>query len=394
MTQINGTKIGRTVNISLGGNLTKKTCATPEMADQLFKLILDARVNPSEENIMKIKGFLNDKTRIAMECGLETDPQNGLVFLAGFNTPVSMTLVEVIKDYYDNDYPMDAIINFWKLLMLNPDTRIRETLFDFIKTHDFVLTDNGYMVVYKAVYYAEDKKSVNLAEFISKNYLHVKKDWSCSAKKYIVYRKLNDGSFHITKKITAESWDEKERGVEILGNLGTMHDNLDDYIVESKTPYTDIYTRTMKIGLGMPIQMERKDCDSNPTNDCSYGLHVGATKYVETYANNASAILVCYVNPANVVAVPECNHSKMRVSEYFPFAIAEYDGGKIDIIEQSYFESDYTQYEAEDLNKMVENIQANELPIETQRTNCDIEEKRSFDELQKIIEGRLIDISQ
>lgn len=394
MKQINVNKIGRTINLSINGKLTQKICATSEMANKLFKLILVAKENPTDENINKINGFLNEKTRIAMECGLETDPQNGQVFLAGFNTPVPMTLVEVIKDYHDNGYPMNAIINFWKLLMLNPDTLIRESLFDFIKTHDFVLTDNGYMVVYKAVDYFKKDEAVDLAEFISKNYLHVKKDWACSAKKYVVYRALENNSLHITKKTTADNWDEKEKNIQILGNLHEMHENLDDYIVATKTPYTDMYSHTMKIGLGMPIQMDRKDCDSDSKRDCSYGLHVGATKYVESFANSASAILVCYVNPAHVVAVPDYDHSKIRVAEYFPFAVAEYNDRKIDIIEQSYFESDYTQYEAEELNQMIENVQANEMPIETQRVNCDVEEERPFEELQKIIEGRLIDISK
>ena len=60
--------------------------------------------------------------------------------------------------------------------MLNPDVRVRTVLFDFISTHDFVLTDKGYMVVYKAVYdVKEDGVNTSFAEYISNRYLHVKK---------------------------------------------------------------------------------------------------------------------------------------------------------------------------------------------------------------------------
>ena len=96
----------------------------------------------------------------------------------------------------------------------------------------------------------------------------------------------------------------------------------------------------MVINLGEVVWQERDLCDADPRNSCSNGLHVGATDYVQRFANGSSLILVCYVNPANVVAVPNHDHSKMRVSEYFPFAVAKFEDRKIDIIEQSYFESD------------------------------------------------------
>ena len=92
-----------------------------------------------------------------------------------------------------------------------------------------------------------------------------------------------------------------------------------------------------------------------------------------------------------MVAVPDYDHSKMRVSEYFPMAVATYDGSEIDVIEQSYFESDYTHYEQEQLAEMVEAVRADEAPIET-AMYAD-EENRDLDELTKIIEARLIDIT-
>jgi len=392
MKNINVIKIGNMVKISLGGKLHQKNCGSLKEADELFRLCLKAKEDPTEQNILNIRGYLNEKTRVAIMAGLENDPETGEIFLAGFNTPVPDTLVEIIKEYHENNYPMDAIINFWKLLMLNPDTRVRSVLFDFIKTHDFVLTDAGYMVVYKAVYdVKQDGTDTSFAEYVSNRYLHVKKTWKESPKNYVVY---NDGNeFGITNIKTANKWREAEKEIEFLGNLAELFDAIFNTEIEddkSVPVYTDMHTRKMRIVLGEPVKQDRKDCDADFRRDCSNGLHVGATKYVESFASGSGTVLVCYVNPANVVAVPDYDHSKMRVSEYFPFAIATYEDMKIDVIEQAFFESDYCEYEVEELEAQVEAIQANEVPIETAQ-NAE-PEVRPMSELLKMIESRLIDI--
>jgi hypothetical protein len=392
--QIEAIKVGNVINVFISGKLQKKNCGSPKEANELFKLVLKAKADPSDENIKTIRCYLNEKLRIAFMAGLESDPETGEVYLAGFNTPLPATLIEIVKEYNENGYPLDAIINFWKLLMINPDKRVRTSLFDFITTHDFVLTDKGYMVVYKAVYYKSEKKSErSFQEFVSNQYLHVKKDWSCSPNKYVVYKDNETDDLAITKIETAESWDGKN--VEVLGKLGDLFNSIfntnDDVKVDEGNVYTDMHTRSMKILLGKPVRMERTECDSDPAIDCSYGLHCGATKYVENFAGSASVILACLVNPANVVAVPEYDHSKMRVSEYFPFAFATYENGKIDIIEQAYFENDYCTYEAEELEKQIANVQANELPVET-AINAE-EEARPMSELMRILETRLFDLN-
>lgn len=389
---VQAVKIGTTVNVSINGKLHKKNCGSPELANQLFALVLKAKENPTQDSINAIKSFMNENIRIAFLAGLETNIDTGEVFLGGFNTPIPTTLLEVIKEYHENNYPLEPIINFWKLLMVNPDKRIRERLFDFIKTHDFVLTDKGYMLVYKAVYYKNDKsRDKVLEEFVSNQYLHVKKDWKCSPNKYVVYKTIVDGSYAITKVETVTSWDEKERGIEILGKLGELF----DVLFNSEEPdreviYTDMHSRTMEIKLGIPVNIDRRECDADFSNECSYGLHVGATKYVERFGNASSPVLVCLVNPANVVAVPNYDHSKIRVSEYFPFALATYENKKIDIVEQPYFESDYCSYEEVELQKQIDTVKKEEIPIQT-AMNAEAE-TRPMSELMNILQDRLVDI--
>ena len=164
---------------------------------------------------------------------------------------------------------------------------------------------------------------------------------------------------------------------------------------ESTPTYTDMWSRTMTIVLGQPVKMDRKDCNSDPQVDCSYGLHCGATGYVNSYAssvqNGAGSVLACYVNPANVVAVPTADCTKMRVTEYFPFAVATYEKGKIDVVKQKYFESDYAGYEKAEVKALIASVKKGEKPVE-KAMNAE-EEVRPLFELQKILETRLLDLS-
>ena len=389
---IQAIKIGNTVNISMNGKLYKKVCNSPADAVELFQFAMKAKTDPTPENIKAVKALMNEKLRIALYAGLETDTDTGEIYLAGFNTPIPETLVNVIKEYHENEYPMHPIINFWKLLMINPDKRVRESLFKFITTHDFVLTDNGYMIVYKAVYVKENKTTDAYTQFLKDKYEHVKKVWKTNPDRYVVYRDVDDNNYSITKFTTAADWNEEEKGIKIIGKLGELYDAVVSDVESQQTEvYTDMYTQTMTIELGKPVKMNRDSCDGDPTNDCSFGLHVGATRYVEGFAGSKSKILICFVNPANVVAVPDYDHSKMRVSEYFPFALAEFKDHKINIIEETYYESDYQNYEAQELEALIEKVKNEELPINAAK-NSDVEE-RSMSELMKILESRMIDIS-
>jgi hypothetical protein len=387
MNTLQGIRIGNTVNCFINGKLHKKTFNTGETADNFFSLILNKKSNPTDDDINEILSFLNDNLRIALKCGLETDPNTGNVYMSGFNTPVPKTLIKIFEDYFEKKYPLISLENFWELLMINEDKRIRDTAFDFIQTHDFVVTDKGYMIVYKAVYIKDVYKSFK--EYIVNQHTKVKKSWKKNPAKYTVYISVDNDELHITKKEVAEKWiKEKNNNVRILGNLDYMYNN---ELTNDDVIYTDMFSKKMTIKLGEPVKMDRGVCDADPQKDCSYGLHVGATKYVEKFANKDSVILVCLVNPANIVAVPDYDHSKMRVAEYLPIGIAERDENGINIIEQPFYENDYIQYEQNELVALLEKARKEE-PMRNIPINGETE-IRDYKELQKIIENRIISIS-
>ena len=74
---------------------------------------------------------------------------------------------------------------------------------------------------------------------------------------------------------------------------------------------------------GNTVHVERSYVDNNPDSACSYGLHVGSLSYVEGFGSPTDPIVICKVNPKDVVSVPrDCNASKIRCCKYT--VVAEY----------------------------------------------------------------------
>ncbi len=394
MNTISGNKIGTKVNLSINGVLHAKDCGDNEAAKILFKRYLEVKADPTDENVESLYEFLNKNIRIAKMAGFVFDVQTGETFMEGFNTPVPQLLVDTIEDYLESKFPVKSITNFWTLLMANPDHRVRTDLFKFIGAHDFTLTDEGYMIVYKTVDYM-NMNTNDVASFVSNAYLKVRKDWGTSASKYVVYKDFlydigEDFELKLTKKLTFAKWDVVSKGVELIGNLADLQKNLDTLIEDNSSVFTDLHTHKMEIKLGQPVKFERTECDSNPSRDCSYGLHVGATKYVENFAGRNSVVLVCLVNPMNVIAVPEYDHSKMRVCEYYPMALGTFEDRKIDIIEQKYFEYDYTSHEEEELERL---LKASEEDVRISSYNAP-QDNRDYSEYLSILNARVKEINK
>lgn len=68
------------VKISIGGKLHQKNCGSVSEADELFRLCLKAKEDPSDENVKNIRAYLNEKLRIAFLTGLEADIETDAIF--------------------------------------------------------------------------------------------------------------------------------------------------------------------------------------------------------------------------------------------------------------------------------------------------------------------------
>jgi hypothetical protein len=88
------------------------------------------------------------------------------------------------------------------------------------------------------------------------------------------------------------------------------------------TDFKDHRTKSMDNRIGQTVRMERSQCDSNPNQTCSAGLHVAAIDYAWGFASGPT---VCVkVNPKDVVAIPtDYNNQKMRCCEFTVLSVHE-----------------------------------------------------------------------
>lgn len=81
--------------------------------------------------------------------------------------------------------------------------------------------------------------------------------------------------------------------------------------------WTDIYTGTIDNSVGKVVQVPRNKVDEDMDKTCSHGLHVCSWEYLPHFAHRYGRVIICKVNPADVVAIPrDYNNTKMRVCRY------------------------------------------------------------------------------
>jgi len=208
--------------------------------------------------------------------------------------------------------------NFWTLVSLNPDSRVRNNLFWFIRKWDMQITESGLLIAYRNADIKEEAKyTTDQVKAVINAYYK---------EKYINHNDPYQEVFFIG-----------ERRV----NLGEVYDEI---VNGGGSPvYTDQYSHSTEIRLGHPVSIPREECDADQEHSCSRGLHTGAKGWLKQNYYGKVGLMVL-VNPANVVAVPTSDsYGKMRTCEYFPIAIIDFDESG-DIVESSYSLHDDVAY--------------------------------------------------
>lgn len=81
--------------------------------------------------------------------------------------------------------------------------------------------------------------------------------------------------------------------------------------------YMDCHSGTMDNSIGSVVRMNREDVCADRNISCASGLHVCSKEYIGKGTGWGNRLVVCKVNPADVVSVPySYNMEKMRVCEY------------------------------------------------------------------------------
>lgn len=94
-----------------------------------------------------------------------------------------------------------------------------------------------------------------------------------------------------------------------------------------RADFKDKYTGTIDNSVGNIVEFDITQVDNDRSNQCSFGLHVGALEYVSSYGSGANDVwLLCKVNPMDAVAVPlDHKAQKIRVRKYEVLQVIEKD---------------------------------------------------------------------
>lgn len=331
---------GSTVSVILGDQHFRRTKNT----ESIFTAAEKYSENRTEENLEYLKQLLRPQASVATLFGGEFYKAEGEVFLQGTNEPVPEFIVEKLRRAERKGWDKSHLVNFWVNCLLNPEDRSRREFFNYCVNYGVPITQLGYAVLYKAVTQKEKAKDdlyKDLPHFVAAAYVKTKEQKKGPQRFEIYYNEEKDEFRRSEYGI--------QEGEEHIGNLQELHDNLKELSSQSKTTYTDKYTKKMDIKLGEIVDVPRNECNTNPRAGCASGLHVGAYEYVQSYGKSGDTILACLVNPRDVVCIPyDQNNTKMRTCAYLPFAVME--GGEEENwkeLETEYFETEFAKDEFE-----------------------------------------------
>ena len=313
--------------------------------------------------------------------------------------PISVPefLAKNIYKAYKNGEDYSALLNFWRLCSLNPDPVARDDLFQFLKGGKFTLTPSGYFVAYRNVDIKEEGDEF-MTKWITDAYVKQKRKKKPTNIYVLELKKGSKGErFRLIDPTEYHLRAEKGlKGYILLGALKDIYSSLAD-MGEKTTIYTDQHSHTFRIKIGELVRMERKACNSNPHESCSYGLHVGNKSFLRK-GSFGNAGLIVIIDPSKVIAVPVENKNKMRVCEYYPIAIANYDeDGALIELDTTVFEHGYTQYTVSQIEVMLKKNDVEELKkqlIIPEGFNMSMFEThaKSLSEMMNVIKERVVKV--
>lgn len=313
-------KIGSSLQIDFsdGKNFNTIDCS-PEMWEFINQNYHDENAIKEYLNIKDNSSELELKERVK-NSNILTLRGNSVYMLSVSELSIPEDFVEKILEAEENEdvAELTKFKNFWTLVSLNPDSRVRNNLFWFIRKWDMQISESGFIIAYRNADLKKESK------------------YTSNETKKIIY------NYYYAKKI--EHKDPKNYVIEIDGKNINLEEAYNDVINDDGSPiYTDHHSHTTEIKLGHPVRMPREACNANQEDSCSRGLHCGAKGWLKENYFGSYGLMVL-VNPANVVAVPTIDeYGKMRTCEYYPVALIDFDE-EGNIIEKEYSLHDDVAY--------------------------------------------------
>lgn len=192
-------------------------------------MIKDALVTPKmveDSSILKLRGasvYMNGVSEISIPADF---------------------VAKIIDAERNNDQEaLQTYINFWTLVSLNPDARVRNNIFWFIRKWNMRINKSGLIVAYRNAVLKNSTLTTDEVKEILNSYYKVK---------------------YIEKEDPNEiPWDDNKSLQDYYNQI--LNDS------DGSPVYTDAHSHTTTIKLGHPVSIPREECDAEQEHSCSQG---------------------------------------------------------------------------------------------------------------------------
>lgn len=247
----------------------------------------------------KYFSFINDLKQIVETEGFYKE--EGCLYMDEIPVSIPKVLATKILETKDES-ELQKLKNFWAWLSLNPNTRSRESVYEWIDKHGIQLTPGGMMILYRRVLAVNEEPE--LTAFVSQEY-HRRKQIKKSTSLWVYF----DGKMYFATK---EFYPRP--GLKFKGNLKNLFHS-------PEKQFTDNHTRTCDYRLGIESRMPR-DLGDEREITCSSGFHLGSPNY--SFYGMGDTSLVCICNPKDILnAMP--NSNKLRTCAFTPISVLKTD---------------------------------------------------------------------
>lgn len=333
------------------------------------------------QNFIDNELYLNDNIN-KIELIVKTFPDDfeinnhNQLLMTPYNVPVTDYIIDILHDSISGNtiFKSESLVNFYRMLMINPDTAVRDDIFKWFNTGQFTITENGFIIAYRDVNekYKQNKLLMFASESITKYILAAKK-----IENKTIVQKLKDKTYKIVKESKLDIYETK---YVVIGKLFDIYNrelqNID------KKMYTDQYTGEMDIKLLNEVSMDRKDCDNDPYTSCSKGLHGKSFNYGSNFGNTN---LVMLVAPYDIVAIPYNEPMKFRCCAYTPICKTPLDeNNKLMPFDEG--THDLSIFEGQLVKKTLNYLKDNSYRL-------DVIDTSELSKLQQILSDRIITLS-
>lgn len=280
--------------------------------------------------------------------GVVTDDSSDNYVLRQYNdVKLPKSLAETIVERENEGEDVESLVNFWLRTLLNPNPDARKGIWDYVNNYGVLVTQEGLMMMYKSVEEQQQASEFDLA--VGRKFFELKSQGK------------NPAEYYMYPDDTIDGWGYKKiNSLDGLSPASVLdhYKNISQDVVSKSSAYTDWYSGTFDIDLGVLQEMNREEADPDPDRECSKGLHLGSWSYVKNFANSNSHILVCVASPTDVVAIPRFDRSKIRFCRYYPYMTmgrkADNDRDKLKPINGVNWKDDFLSLELSRINDLVD----------------------------------------